>query len=110
MENTLIKNLFDKNKITKPKLLDGACGCFLQERNPELFDDDIWMTKINTHKPEEVKLLAQKYIESGANIITTNTFRTNPSSLQMYKDKYPYTNMNSKDEVSKALDILIKIR
>jgi len=111
MDKTItIKNLFDKNLINKPNILDGACGCFLQERNPELFDDDIWMTQINTKKPEQVKILAQEYLDSGANIITSNTFRTNPSSLQIYNNKNPNSNLNSKEEVKKALEILINLR
>jgi len=110
MERISLKALFDKSQILKPNILDGACGCFLQEKNPDLFDDDIWMTKINTFNPQDVKVLAQKYIEAGADIITSNTFRTNPFSLKVFNDKNKSSQLNSEEEVKKALDILINMR
>jgi len=113
MDNNEIKNLFDKTKITKPLILDGACGCLLQEKNPEFYDDDIWMTKINRGKPEEVGRVAKLYLDSGANIITTNTFRTNTISLNTYNTKNTTDNkakLNSEEEVKTAFDILHKLR
>jgi S-methylmethionine-dependent homocysteine/selenocysteine methylase len=110
MDQITIKKLFDKSIISKPNILDGACGCFLQESNPELFDNNIWMTKINTYHPENVKNLAYDYLKSGANLITTNTFRTNPSSLQLYNELHTDASLNSISEVKKALEILLSLR
>jgi 5-methyltetrahydrofolate--homocysteine methyltransferase len=110
MEHDTIKKSFDKSEITRPNILDGACGCVLQENHPELFDDNIWMTKINTYYPEEVKCLANEYLKSGANIITSNTFRTNSSSLELYNHKNLEFSLNSQNEVKKALDILLNLR
>lgn len=108
-DNFSIKDLLNKSKINNKFILDGACGCFLQEKFPTFFDNDIWMTKINTHQPEEVKLLAKRYLDNGANILTSNTFRTNPSSLEIYNNKNN-TELSSNDEVKKALDILLSLR
>ena len=110
MDSENIKNLFDKNKIFKPLILDGACGCFLQERNPEYYDYDIWMTKINRGKPEEVKRIANLYLEAGADIITSNTFQTNPSWISNYNEKNKEQKMSSEEEVKAALDILLNLR
>jgi len=67
--------------INKPLLLDGAIGSYLQQKGFET-DENLWTTKINFSNPEAVIELHSEYIESGANIITTNTFRTNPASLE----------------------------
>jgi homocysteine S-methyltransferase len=39
------------------------------------------MTELNSNSPELIISVHDSYIKSGADIITTNTFRTNPSSL-----------------------------
>ncbi|MDH3269514.1 MAG: homocysteine S-methyltransferase family protein, partial [Ignavibacteria bacterium] len=41
----------------------------------------LWTTKINQSDPEAVIQIQKEYIKAGADIITTNTFRTNPSSF-----------------------------
>ena len=76
------KNLFDEALINnKPLLFDGAIGSYLQQKGFET-DDILWTAKINFSNPEAVVKLHSEYIESGADIITTNTFRTNPASLE----------------------------
>jgi S-methylmethionine-dependent homocysteine/selenocysteine methylase len=64
----------------KPLILDGAMGSLLQQRGYVL-DDKIWGTNINKLYPEEVLKIHNEYIEAGANIITSNTFRTNPAAF-----------------------------
>lgn len=68
------------NNLSRPLLLDGAMGSYLQQKEFQT-DDTIWTTIINHSHPEAVMQIHKEYIEAGANIITTNTFRTNPSSL-----------------------------
>ncbi len=63
-----------------PLLLDGAMGSYLQQKGFET-DDTIWTTKINHSNPEAMIQIHNEYIDAGADIITTNTFRTNPLSL-----------------------------
>jgi homocysteine S-methyltransferase len=77
----LNNNPFEKlERNSKPLLLDGAIGSYLQEKGFES-DDTLWTTKINHSDPEAVIQIHKEYIEAGADIITTNTFRTNPAVL-----------------------------
>jgi homocysteine S-methyltransferase len=69
------------NAILKPLLLDGAIGSYLQEKINKS-DEVLWMTNVNRNIPEVVIQLHKDYIEAGADIITTNTFRTNPAALE----------------------------
>ncbi|MGB5529576.1 MAG: homocysteine S-methyltransferase family protein [Ignavibacteriaceae bacterium] len=75
-------NPFDTTSINfNPLILDGAMGSYLQEKG-FIPDDVLWMMKINQTNPEAIIQLHEEYINAGANIITTNTFRTNPSALE----------------------------
>ncbi len=74
-------NPFKETRIkSKPLILDGAMGSYLQQKGFET-DDVLWMTKINRTNPDAIIKTHLEYIEAGADIITTNTFRTNPASL-----------------------------
>ncbi len=68
-------------RIKRPLILDGAMGSLLQQMGFEA-DDDIWMTRVNQKNPEIIIKIHRDYISAGADIITTNTFRTNPYSLK----------------------------
>ena len=110
MDSEKLKEHFQKNKHSKPIILDGAQGCLLQEKNPTLFDDDIWMTKINKERPDEIKRVAMEYIDAGAQIITTNTFRTSPYHLEVFNKKHLSSNYTSDEEVRNALNPLLELR
>lgn len=74
-------NPFDSSKNNfKPLILDGAMGSLLQEKGVQP-DDAMWMTEINQTNPDLIIQIHNDYIVAGADIITTNTFRTNPSAL-----------------------------
>ncbi len=64
-----------------PLILDGAVGSFLQENEQEV-DENMWTSHLNFYKPKSVKKLHEEYIAAGCDIITTNTFRTNPAALK----------------------------
>jgi len=83
MSSLLFKeNPFQKALLNKrPLLLDGAMGSYIQQKRFET-DDALWTTNINSSNPDEIIKIHQEYIASGADIITTNTFRTNPVALQ----------------------------
>lgn len=72
-------NPFEK-KLEKPLILDGAIGSYIQQNGIDT-DDILWTTKVNHENPELIIQIHREYIDAGADIITTNTFRTNPSSL-----------------------------
>ena len=77
----LQNNPFEIAKLnSKPLILDGAMGSYLQQKAFKT-DDIIWTTNINRTNPDAIIQIHNEYIEAGADIITTNTFRTNPASL-----------------------------
>ena len=61
------------------KILDGALGTEIISRNIKL-PNYIWSAHTNTENPSLVYEIHKKYIDSGSNYITTNTFRTTPRS------------------------------
>ena len=74
-------NPFEKARIiNQPLVLDGAMGSILQEKKLTS-NKKVWSAAANDESKNEVVLLHKDYIKAGADIITTNTFRTNPYSL-----------------------------
>src|SRR3989339_2059109 len=65
----------------RPLLLDGAMGSLLQQRGIKSHPQ-LWMSAANLSQPNEVIKLHKAYVKAGADIITTNTFRTNPVSIK----------------------------
>lgn len=73
-----IKNIIQlQNQIKRPLVLDGAIGSLLQQRNVQMHDI-LWSSYANIAAPNKVNEIHREYISAGADIITTNTFRTNP--------------------------------
>jgi homocysteine S-methyltransferase len=68
-------------RINQPLILDGARGSLLQ-RKGLTSETPLWSAKANIDYPETVLLIHNDYIQASADIITTNTFRTNPYSLK----------------------------
>ncbi|MGB9665075.1 MAG: homocysteine S-methyltransferase family protein [Ignavibacteria bacterium] len=85
--------------LKKPLVLDGPNGTLLIERGIDL-GSKLWSALALINKPGEVKKIHKEYIEAGADIITTNTFRTNP-----YAVKSSGTNFSSKELVNKAVEL-----
>ncbi len=69
----------------RPLLLDGAVGSLLINRLG-VPKSRVWASEFNDSNPEEVIRLHRDYIEAGADIITTNTFRTNPAAREQGSD------------------------
>jgi homocysteine S-methyltransferase len=66
--------------IKRPLILDGAMGSLLQQRGIKP-KDSLWTSYANISHPEIVEQIHSEYINLGADIITTNTFRTNPAAI-----------------------------
>ncbi len=65
----------------RPLILDGAIGSYLQETST--FEaTSMWSSLLNISQKQKVITLHKEYIEAGADIITTNTFRTNPTAYK----------------------------
>jgi methionine synthase I (cobalamin-dependent) len=86
-------------RINRPLILDGAMGSLLHQMGAMPFNI-MWMSLLNITNPELVLKVHKKYIEAGADIITTNTFRTNPIAVEKYGKK-----LNCKELVKKSIDI-----
>jgi homocysteine S-methyltransferase len=93
----LLKNPFE-SKLSKPLVLDGAMGSYLQQKGL-LTDDILWTTNINHNNPDLILQTHLEYIDAGADIITSNTFRTNPASLSKAGIS------NAADYVKEAVDL-----
>ncbi|MGD8779907.1 MAG: homocysteine S-methyltransferase family protein [Ignavibacteria bacterium] len=76
------------NKTGKPLILDGAIGSLLQSKVKE--DNPLWSSLANIIHPEKVITLHKEYINAGADMITTNTFRTNYSAYKKSNLKIGY--------------------
>ena len=74
-------NPFKKARnIKRPLILDGAMGSLLQEKKATS-KTRVWSASANDEYANKVMNLHKEYIRAGADIITTNTFRTNPYTL-----------------------------
>ncbi len=75
---TQLKEKFLTASKSSPVILDGAVGSALINRlgQPR---SKVWASEFNETHPEEVIRLHRDYLSSGSDIITTNTFRTNPA-------------------------------
>lgn len=80
------KNLINpfalSKRIGRPLILDGAMGSMLQHAGLKS-EGSLWMSLANITHPDVVLSIHEKYIKAGADIITTNTFRTNPYSVEI---------------------------
>jgi methionine synthase I (cobalamin-dependent) len=76
MDKTDILKL--KINLNRPLILDGAMGTWFQQMGFAA-DKNLWYSYLNVTHPQTVLELHRLYIEAGADIITTNTFRTNPN-------------------------------
>ena len=80
-------DIFSEVRETKrPLILDGAMGSLLQQKGFESGGAS-WMTEVNEKNPEKIVEIHKEYIDAGANIITTNTFRTNPAAFDTAEAK-----------------------
>ena len=88
-------------RIGRPLILDGAMGSMLQQEGVKS-SGSMWMSKINLENPDIVFKIHRQYILAGADIITTNTFRTNPLAV----DNSGFR-INQKKLVKKSVEIAL---
>ena len=73
-------------RINRPLILDGAMGSMLQQSGIKS-SGALWMSYANLKYPDKVYKIHRQYIDAGADIITTNTFRTNPAAIKSSGEK-----------------------
>lgn len=99
---TKLKMQLDKksfSELQKPLVLDGPMGTLLIERGIDL-GTKLWSAKALITNPDAVYQIHKDYILAGADIITTNTFRTNPYAIEISNSNY-----TSKELVKTAVNI-----
>jgi methionine synthase I (cobalamin-dependent) len=67
------------------KLLDGAVGTMIQKRFVENYSGTTWMNDALLKHPDYLVDVHRQYIQKGADIITTMTFRTNIHAIKDIK-------------------------
>lgn len=80
MNRSRIDLLAKYELFNQPLILDGAMGSLLQQKNIELHKY-LWSSIANITHPEVIVQIHKEYIDAGAEIITTNTFRSNPNAF-----------------------------
>ena len=94
-------------RIKRPLILDGAIGSQLQSKGVPR-DEHLWMSLANITHPEVVIELHKEYIDAGADIITTNTFRTNPEAKKEYSTLSNNMLIDLHGFVAKSVDLAKK--
>lgn len=95
-------NPFETAKLNGvPLILDGAIGSMLQQKGFTAHPD-LWMSKFNITNPNVLFEIHKEYIIAGADIITTNTFRTNPAAFK--GAGYPFDSIYVREAVKIAKD------
>lgn len=72
--------LMERWKSGLPLLLDGATGTQLEKRNRRSAGP-LWSAEALRSCPEAVLHIHREYVTAGAELLTANTFRTNPRTL-----------------------------
>lgn len=92
------------NKLKRPLILDGAIGSLLIAHGIKA-DKFLWSSIANLTAPNIVKQVHLDYIKAGTDIITTNTFRTNPAAV-----KLSGYDINSEDFVAKSVHLATDLK
>ncbi len=100
-----------KNKLNRPLILDGAIGSLLISEGIEE-DKYLWSSLANLTQPGIVRKIHTDYAKAGADIITTNTFRTNPAAVKLSGydidlNKFVKKSVELAVELKKDFDILV---
>ncbi len=112
MKNNQTNIMLFQSKVNRPLILDGAIGSLLQQRDVEMHKT-LWSSYANIVAPEKVIEVHKEYVNAGAEIITTNTFRTNPlaynkSSLKISNSDFVKVSVKlAKDAVGENESVFI---
>lgn len=64
-------------------VLDGGTGTEIQRMGTAM-DDQFWCAEANKHSPDIVRLVHDRYLEAGSEVITANTYATSPLLYDAY--------------------------
>ena len=95
-------NIKKKLESGKVVILDGAIGGELEKVGAPM-DKNLWAGKCSNDCPDLVLKVHEKYIEAGADVITTNTYALAPVSMKQYGYKDNIASWNIKSvEIAKT--------
>ena len=74
-----------ENKLTSSEvvILDGGMGAELEKFGASI-DKDLWSGRCSIDNPKIVREVHQNFVNSGADVITTNTYASTPISMKEY--------------------------
>ncbi|MDH4069219.1 MAG: homocysteine S-methyltransferase family protein [Ignavibacteria bacterium] len=96
--------LAERLRSNKPLILDGAMGTELQRRGSDT-GLPMWSANALFSKPALIQQIHEEYIAAGADIITTNTFRT--TRRTMHRANLPD---RSRQLTERAVDLAMRAR
>ena len=80
MSYSKIENKFSSNEVV---ILDGGRGAELEKLGASS-DNALWSGRCAIDSPEIVHEVHQNFVNAGADVITTNTYESNPISMKEY--------------------------
>jgi S-methylmethionine-dependent homocysteine/selenocysteine methylase len=98
-----LSELLNKRKLI---LMDCAMGTELQRRGVDI-SGPLWSARANIYKPDVVRHIHMDNIDTGADIITTNTFRTQARTFE--RANYHYNGMDFKESAREITRIAVDI-
>ena len=108
MSYSFIKQKLDQGRVV---ILDGGIGAELEKNGADM-DKDLWCGKCSVDNPELVRKVHERYIDAGADVITTNTYGTTPISMKQYGydnliEKYNQKSVRLAKEAAKNKNVAI---
>ena len=108
MSYSFIKQKLDQGRVV---ILDGGIGAELEKSGADM-DKDLWCGKCSVDNPELVRKVHERYIDAGADVITTNTYGTTPISMKQYGydnliEKYNQKSVRLAKEAAKNKNVAI---
>ena len=85
-------------------IINGAMGTELMDQGIML-PLPLWSAQTNIEEPQIVQNIHQKYVDAGADIITTNTFRTTTWSYRRAEYSPKRAQRKAKESLMKAIDL-----
>ena len=85
-------------------IINGAMGTELMDQGIML-PLPLWSAQANTGQPQIVQNIHQKYVDAGADIITTNTFRTTTWSYRRAGYSPKRAQRKAKESLMKSIDL-----
>ena len=92
------------NNNNQVRLLDGAMGTELMRAGLDL-PLPIWSGDVNLSHPDYVRKIHEAYLNAGADILTTNTFRTTPRAYRNNGFEEHEARERSHDSLERAVEL-----